>query len=197
MSEAAGRWRPLLLTSLVIAMLLWGGWTWWEVRRYRRAMAEIEEEIENGRHGTAARKLVSLLARQPDSDEAHYLLGACEMARGQTQAADAAWARVSPGSRFAPRAIFGSMQLQMGRGQFAQAEQIIRNGLNDPRVDRASLPILLGLVYGPEGRLEETLQVIEDRWHALNEAGGGATETAPQLGPADVDGRSGLLPVEL
>ena len=37
---------------------LWGGWKWWEFRRYRRTMAEIEEEIENGLHGTAARKLV-------------------------------------------------------------------------------------------------------------------------------------------
>src|SRR3954470_22511382 len=119
-SQSARRWGLLLLLAVVAGGLLsWAGWKWWEVRRSRRALAEIEEEIDNGRHGTAARKLIALLARQPDSDEALYLLGTCEMARGRTEAADTAWARVPPDSPFAPRAILGRMQLQMERGRLA------------------------------------------------------------------------------
>src|SRR5207248_2545651 len=162
-------------------LLSWAGWKWWEVRRSRRALAEIEEEIDNGRHGTAARKLIALLARQPDSDEALYLLGTCEMARGRTEAADTAWARVPPDSPFAPRAILGRMQLQMERGRLADAEQIIRDALDDPRIDRSSLPILLGPVYSQQGRLEETLRLVEARWEALNQAGEGASEKAINL----------------
>ena len=117
-------------------------------------MAEIEEDIENGRHGTGARKLTAFLAGQPDSDEANYLLGTCEMARGKTQAADAAWARVKPGSRFAAAAILGRMQIQMELGRLSAAEKIIKDALDDPRIDGSSLPILLGpglLPPGPPG----------------------------------------------
>src|SRR5271157_4794795 len=121
MNVAVQRWRRVLLLALVVAGLLWSGWRWVKVRGYRTAMAEVQEEIENGRYGTAARNLVALLARHPDSDDAHYLLGTCEMARGRTQAAEAAWARVKPGSRFAPSAILGSIQVQMELGRLAEA----------------------------------------------------------------------------
>jgi tetratricopeptide (TPR) repeat protein len=160
-------------------------------------MAEIEEEIENGRHGTAARKLSALLARGLGSDEVQFFLGTCEMARGRPAAAEAAWARVSPGSRFAAQAILGMMQVQVEEGRLAQAEQIIKNALDDPRVDRASLPILLGLVYGQQGRVPETLRLIEARWDALNQAGEGASEPAINLVRAHVDVRTSLIPIEI
>jgi thioredoxin-like negative regulator of GroEL len=144
-------------------------------------MAEIEDEMDSGRHGTAARRLNALLAWQPDSEEALCLLGECELARGHPEAAEAAWARVPPASRFAPRAILGRMQIQMERGRLAAAEQIIWDALNDPRVDAASLPILLGPVLCQQGRLEETLRLLEARWEALNRSGGGASEAAINL----------------
>src|SRR5271163_1838827 len=147
MSTGAWRWRRVLLLAAIAGGMLLGGWKWWELRRHRKAIAEIEEELEEGRPGTAARKLISLLTRQPDLDEALYLLGACEMTRGRTEAADKAWARVPPGSPFAPRAILGRMQLRAGLGRLAEAEQIIRDALDDPRIDGASLPISLGLIY--------------------------------------------------
>jgi len=187
----------VLLLALIAGGVLWGGWKWWEVRRYRRAMAEIEEEIENGLHGTAARKLISLLARQPDSDEALYLLGTCEMARGRTQSASEAWARVPPGSPLAPQAILGSMRLQMERGRFAEAEQIIREALDDPRIDGSSLPILLGPLYYKQGRLEETLRLIESRWEALNKSGEGSLESAINLVRAHIDLRRSPVPIEV
>ncbi len=197
MSRSARRWKPVLLLALVAGGAAWAGWRWWDFHRYRRTMAEIEEEIENGLHGTAARKLVSLLARQPDSDEALYLLGTCEMAQGRPQSASEAWARVTPSSRFATRAILGSMQIQKKRGRFTEAEQIIKDALDDPRIDRSSLPILLGPVWCLQGRLEETLRLIESRWEALSQAGEATSEPALDLVRAHIDLRRGAIPIEI
>ena len=44
----------------------------------------------------AAKDLLELLDRNPGSDEALYLLGTCEKARGRTAAAAEAWAKISP-----------------------------------------------------------------------------------------------------
>ncbi len=186
-----------MLLTLVAAAVLWGGWKWWDVRHYRRAMAEIEEEMENGLHGTAARNLTALLARRPNSDEALYLLGTCEMARGRTQSASEAWARVTPDSVFAPRAILGNMQIEMERGSFVKAEQIIKDALDDPRIDRSSLPILLGPIYCQQGRLDETLRLIESRWEALNQVGEGHSEAAINLVRAHIDLRQSVVPIDV
>jgi enediyne biosynthesis protein E4 len=197
MNVAVQRWRRVLLLALVVAGLLWSGWRWVKVRGYRTAMAGVQEEVENGRYGTAARKLVALLARNPNSDEAHYLLGTCEMARGRTQEAEAAWARVKPGSPFAPSAILGSMQIQLEVGRLAEAERIIRDALDNPGIDGSSLPILLGPIYCQQGRLEETLRLIETRWDALYRAGQGASEPAINLIRAHVDLRRSPIPIDV
>jgi predicted Zn-dependent protease len=190
-------WKPTLILLMVAGGVFWGGWKWWEFRSYRRDLAEIEDEIRDNRHGTAARKLHTLLAWQPDSDEALSLLGTCEFARGRLQAAADAWTRVRPGSRFAPQAILGRLQCEMERGRLAEAEQIVRDALEDPRIDGASLPILLGPVYCQQGRVDETLALIETRWDALNKAGQGASEPAIQLARAHVELRSRIIPVEV
>jgi enediyne biosynthesis protein E4 len=197
MSTGARRWRPVLLLAAIAVGLLWGGWKWWEFRRHRKAMAEIEAELEDGRHGTAARKLIALLARQPDSDEALYLLGACEMAQGRTEKADKAWARVPPDSQFAPRAILGRMQLRAERGRFAETEQIIRDALDDSRIDGSSLPLSLGPVWCLQGRLEETLRLIEASWDVLNQAGEGDSEPAINLVRGHIELRRSPIPVEM
>ncbi len=128
MARNRQRWRLLLLLAIVAGGLLWGGWKWWELRRYRRAMAEIKAEIESGRTGTAALRLNAILAGKTDSDEAAYLLGTCEKARGRTQAASRAWGQVPSGSPFESRAIQGRMGLEIDRGRLAVAEQLIKQG---------------------------------------------------------------------
>src|SRR5947208_8681189 len=115
MSSEARRWTTIGLAAVAALGLFWGGWKWWENRRYKRAMADITADVEEGRYGTAGRKLTELLTWRPDSAEALYLLGTCEMARGRAEAAAEAWTRVAPDSRFAPMAIFGRMQLAMER----------------------------------------------------------------------------------
>jgi predicted Zn-dependent protease len=94
-------------------------------------------------------------------------------------------------------AILGRMQLAMERGRLAEAEDIITNALADPRIDGASLPILLGPIFCQQGRLEETLQLIETRWNALNRAGEGATEPAIDLVRAHIDLRLSPVPADV
>jgi tetratricopeptide (TPR) repeat protein len=174
--QSRGRW--VLLLAVVAGALICGGWKLWELRRYRRAMAEIKQEIQAGRHGHAVRKLVTLSAWKPDSDEAAYLLGVCEKARGQAQPASQAWERVAPGSPFGARAIRGRMELLIERGRLADAETLIIQTMSDPRIDGSGLRLFLGLIYSLQGRVEEGERVIEACWDRLNEAGQGASELA-------------------
>jgi tetratricopeptide (TPR) repeat protein len=197
MSAAAQRWRRALLLAAIAVGVLWGGWNAWAAWRHRKAIAEIEADLDDGRHATAARKLSALLARQPNADDALYLLGACEMARGQTKAADDAWARVPPGSPLAPRAIRGRMQLRAQRGRLAEAEQIVRDALDDPRIDSSRLPIELGPLFCQQGRLEEILRLIEARWEALDRSGEGASESAINLVRMYIELRRRPVPVEV
>src|SRR5947209_11071910 len=132
MNSEVRRWTTMGLAAFAALALIWGGWKWWEYRRYKRTMADITADVDQGRYGTAGRKLTELLAWQPDSAEALYLLGSCEMARGRAGPATEAWNKVAPGSRFAPMAVLGRMQLAVERGRLAEAEDIIREALADP-----------------------------------------------------------------
>jgi tetratricopeptide (TPR) repeat protein len=170
--------RRVLLVVAMALILSWGVWTLWKNRRYRRDMAEIKTEIQAGRHGHAARKLEMLLAWKPDSGEAAYLLGVCEKARGQAQAAFHAWERVSPGSPFSARAIQGRMQLLIERGRLTDAEKLIIQATADPRFDGSEVPLFLGLVYSLQGRVEEAERIIESCWNHLNDVGEGGSERA-------------------
>jgi enediyne biosynthesis protein E4 len=160
-------------------------------------MAEIEAAVEDGRHESAARGLIALLARRPDSDEALYLLGTCEMALGRIGSADKAWARVPPDSPYAPDAIQGRARIRAERGQFAKMEQIIGDALADPRIDGSSLSLALGPVWCLQGRLEETLRLFEARWSVLNRAGEGDSEAAINLIRGHIELRRSPIPVEM
>ena len=94
------------------------------------------------------------------------------MARGRTQAAAEAWARVKPGSPFAPPAILGNMQIQMERGQLRRggADHQRCTGRSSASTDRACRSCS-GPIYCQQGRLDETLRLIEMRWEALEPGG--------------------------
>jgi len=171
-----------LVLALVVTGVLSGcGWKWWESRRSRNAMTEIESEMAAGRHGIAARNLTQLMAWNPDSDQAAYLLGICEQARGRNQAAAAAWARVTPGCPFSARAILARMSLFIDGGRLAAAEQLINDAAQDPRSDRSALRILLVPTFCQQGRLEEAQRLVVERWEHLRETGEAASELAINL----------------
>ncbi len=176
--------------------VLWGGWAGWTGWRYRTAMAEIRSEVATGRYGIAAHKLVKVLAWKPDSDEAAYLLGSCEQARGRNQAAGEAWARVVPGAAFWDRAIMSRLRLFHESGRLADAEQLIRDAAEDPRNERSALLVLLVPLYNQEGRLDEGIRLIEARWEHLNEKGEGALEPAIKLVRMHIELTGKAIPVE-
>ena len=110
-----------------------------------------------------------------------YLLGSCELARGRNQAADAAWARVLPGSAFSERAIRGRLRLLQESGQFAAAEQLINEAARDRRNDATALRVLLVPMFSDQGRIVEADRLIADRWEYLNSRGEAALEPAIKL----------------
>jgi thioredoxin-like negative regulator of GroEL len=201
MGTKAGRdksrrqWR--LVQALFFAVsLIWGGWAWWTSWRYRTAMTEIAREIEARRWGIAAQNLVKVLAWRPDSDEAAYLLGTCEQARGRSQAAEKAWARVVPGSAFSGRATLSRIHLFHESGRLAAVEQFISDAAEDPRNDGSSLLILLAPIYYQQGRLDEAERLIETRWEFLSEQGEGALEPAIKLVRMHIELTSKAISVE-
>jgi enediyne biosynthesis protein E4 len=173
--------RRVVLALLCAAAVLWGGWSGWMDWHYQTAMAEISTEVAAGRYAIAARDLAELLASKPDSDEAAYLLGACEQARGRNQAAVEAWARVTPGSAFWDRAIMARIRLFHDVGRLTDVEQLIRDAAEDPRSNRTAALVLLAPIYAEEGRLDEAERLIEAHWEHLNKAGEGALEPAIKL----------------
>jgi tetratricopeptide (TPR) repeat protein len=89
------------------------------------------------------------------------------------------------------------MRIETDRGRLAEADQIIRNALDDPRIDGSSLPIWLGHFYGQQGRLDENLRMIESRWEVLDRAGEGTSEPAINLVRAHIDLRRNPVPAEV
>jgi thioredoxin-like negative regulator of GroEL len=145
-------------------------------------MSEIEAEIASRRYATACQKLERLAASSADRHgEIAYLLGYCERARGRDDAAQAAWARVAPGSRFARQALEGRMRLFEESGRLAEAERIVNEAASDPRNDRTAMLVLLVPTFREQGRIEEAARLIENRWEHLRALNEGALEPAIRL----------------
>jgi enediyne biosynthesis protein E4 len=190
------RLTRLLILAASALILICGVWRWWEVRRYRTAMAEIQAQMGAGQHNIAARNLIALLAWKPDSDQAAYLLGNCEQARGRTNEAAEAWARVRPGSPYESGAIRGRVELEVSRGRFADAENLVIKALEQSQTDKLGLAALLGPIYVLEGRIDDAVRLIERSWHRLREAGAGAMAAGIQLVREHIELQRTPTPVE-
>ncbi len=179
-----GRWNWLLKRTLVLVatgVLVWGGGRWWDARRDRADLAEVHKEFRAGRYEIAVRQLATLLDRRPDWDEAAFLLGLCEHARGRFDAAFAAWGRVRPGSEFFAPATLNRAEFLTQRGRQADAEQLIEQALADPRIDGSSLRWFLVPFYWQEGRVEEAERLLEADWDHLQRSAAGFLEQAMKL----------------
>src|SRR5262249_33061464 len=82
-------------------------------------------------------------------------------------------------------------------GRLAEAEQVIREALDDPRIDGSRLAIALGPMYCQQGRLEEILRLIAARWEDLDRKGEGASESAIELVRVHIELRRTPIPVEV
>jgi enediyne biosynthesis protein E4 len=190
------RWARVLALATVLGGPLYGCWWLSRVWRHRAALVEIREHVQAGRHGTAARNLADLLAWEPGSDEAIYLLGVCENARGRTAAAEVAWARIRPGSAFLVPAIQARATFLVDQGRLADAERLIDQALRDPRVDGFDLRRFLALLYHSEGRIDDSLRLIEANWVLLNSAGRGGSGQAIELLGLHISERMGAASAE-
>jgi predicted Zn-dependent protease len=167
--------------TLIVAILAVGGWRSWRLGQYRRAVAEVSGQMAAGRNALAARNLASLLDWKPDSDEAMYLLGVCERARGRPQEAADAWARVPPGSPFWSQAVEARANLKIDQGLLADAEELIKLAQQNAPDHGSVLNALLAPIYSREGRFEEACRLIEEEWEGLNRKGRGTSENAIHL----------------
>jgi enediyne biosynthesis protein E4 len=192
-----GRWSAVILSTIVIGGLGWCGWRWWEVHRYRQAMAAIDEAMRSGLYATAVRDLSALLHGSHGSERAAYLLGICEKARGRFREADAAWAAIPSGSLFSKRAVAGRMDLLIEQGRLADAEQLIDRAADDDRSEASALRTILVPILVHEGRTEEAQRLIESRWRSLDARGDGSTEQAVNLARLHMELRWNVLPVEV
>ena len=178
MSRAARRWKTALSLTLVTAGLLWGGWNGSQAWHYRQMIARINGAIEKGLVARAIKDLSELSASYPGSDEVAFLLGTCERARGRPEAAEEAWSRVAPGSAFAVRALEARVELELEQGRLSEAEHLVLSTRADPRFTGRDPSILLGPIYSSEGRLEDSLRLLEELWERHHESGQAASETA-------------------
>jgi thioredoxin-like negative regulator of GroEL len=191
------RRRWLLALGLACAgVLVWGGSLWWTARRYRAAIAAIEAEIASGRFAIAARDLAKLLAWKPDSDEAAYLLGTCEQARGRPDEAEGAFARIPPGSAFWYRAVLARLRLFHDGGRLGDAEQLIEAAAEDHRTERGELDVLLVPIFSEQSRLDDAERVVEAQWEHLNATGERASEAAVKLIRLHMELTLNPIPVE-
>ncbi|WP_165224089.1 FG-GAP-like repeat-containing protein [Aquisphaera insulae] len=180
MPRPARRWIwPLLAASLIGA--LFGGWRLARAWRTGANLAEVRRLIQQGRHGLAIRALGPVLDSNPDQDEACYLLGLCEQARGRPDPADRAWARVPAGSPFAPPAIAGRASILIDRGRLLDAETFLDGALGDPRIDGFELRRLLTPLLWQEGRIEEARRLVEANWGSLDRLGRGGSQEGVEM----------------
>jgi tetratricopeptide (TPR) repeat protein len=174
-------WLAIVCLTVVAGGLGWCVWRWSDARRYRQAMAQVDEAMATGRNAVAARDLSAILAWRPNADRATYLLGVCEKARGRPKEADAAWAGIPPDSPLIGRAVLGRIDLLTDRGQLADAEQLVERVIAGRGEDGSAVAMLLIPTLVQEGRTEEAKQLIVSRWRSLNDKGEGATEQAINL----------------
>ena len=145
-------------------------------------MTESRELIQAGRHGVAARKLAEVLAWEPDSDEAAYLLGICEKSLGRPDRRPRCGLGSRSGSRFGILAVLGRAALLVDGGRFADAERLIDQALREPRIDGFDLRRFLTPLLWHEGRLREARRLVETNWESLNRAGRGGSDQAIEAG---------------
>src|SRR4051812_19349428 len=176
MRSRVWRWGLALVLVSLAAGLPWGGWRLWRAWRQRTAMTESRELIQAGRHGVAARKLAEVLAREPDSDEAAYLLGTCEKSLGRPDRAAEVWARVPVTARFGVLSVLGRAALLVDGGRLADAERLIDQALSEPRIDGFDLRRFLTPLLWHEGRIREARRLVETNWESLNRAGRGGSD---------------------
>ena len=151
------RARLVLISPVVLILVLMvGGWfrlRAWTDRRHRETLAEAKREMAAGQVESARRRLAELVERWDwglargfgGQDEVRgeiaYQLGIGEIRRGRKEPAEAAWQRVGRDSPFWSKAATQRAMLRIDAGQFASAEDLLKEALQRERgPDRHAAP---------------------------------------------------------
>ena len=120
--------------------------------------------MDSGLFALATRRLTRLAGAWPEHAEVAYLLGRCEAARGNMEAALKLWARIPPDSPWAAPAAEAFARAAIPLGHLAEAERILRSAIGRAGSEQSALRRLLLTLLGQQGRLGEARGLIESLW---------------------------------
>jgi tetratricopeptide (TPR) repeat protein len=157
------RWLAggLLLT---VAAAAWGGWSWSRIRADRAELEQARRDVAEGRPAIARRRLTDLVRRRPAWDEAHYQLGLCEEARGQPDAALAAWSHVSAASPWNRKSAIARARILTYVGRYADAETVLLAVPRGRDEESALARQALERLYQIQGRRREIRELLVESW---------------------------------
>jgi enediyne biosynthesis protein E4 len=180
MSANRPGWR-LAPALAITAAIIWAGRASWAEWSRRDTMKMAYAGMAEGNFEATALLLARFPSGTKGSDEATYLLGICEQARGRPQAAAEAWSRVAPGSVFSVPAVYARVRLLYDRIELAGAERLVIEAAGDPRNERTELFVLLAPIYRWMGRYDEAERLIEACWEHLRDAGRATPDESSKL----------------
>jgi thioredoxin-like negative regulator of GroEL len=136
---------------------------------YRMALTRAQRDLSRGDHAAAATQFAALARRWPGAAEVEYGLGECELARGNADAALAAWSRIPPDSLLRLDVAPAHGRLALERGRFTEAERVLTQAVKvSPARSRAvEVRQLLIHLFVQQGRYDEAQALLERQWRDL------------------------------
>ena len=147
------RWAPALCSIPVLLGIAWCSVRIVADRRFAAGLTWAMKEVDAGRFDVARRWLKALPPSRLSDPEVAGLLGACEQAAGNFEAALASWSLVPANSPRGYNAVLARAHtLIHNLGRFAEAEAILEAGLRQPGRSRLEIRHDLGQLYFWESR---------------------------------------------
>ncbi|MCA1686038.1 MAG: tetratricopeptide repeat protein, partial [Planctomycetia bacterium] len=122
---------PGLVTLGVVAAAVCASWIYQEWKAYS-LLDSGKDAMNRGDLVAAGRDFGEVLRRWPNHDEAAFGLGFCEQSSGRLDDAVKAWERIGTDSPYAELAAARIAPIALERGQFARAENLLRDALRAP-----------------------------------------------------------------
>ncbi len=149
---------------LAFAALAWAVFGLARDWRFHEGLENARRQIAHGQFAHARPWLAKAFARKAPDPEVAYLLGLCEQAAGNRDAARLAWLNVNNTSRFATAASRALTQLDLDSGQFADAEAVLRDLVRARGKDAQWARYQLSQLYFWEGRQDEQRRLLREGW---------------------------------
>ncbi|WP_165227964.1 FG-GAP-like repeat-containing protein [Aquisphaera insulae] len=159
MSRRGARLLAVLLLAPALAYLAYRPLAAWRFRSERARAASLTD-------AAAAREILARLADlRPHDDETLFRLGSAEESLGRPEAAERAFASVSPGSGFGLQAAVRRGKLLIrGFGRVSEAETVLASALGGPATIASEARWALAELFVWEGRTAEARDLLEAGW---------------------------------